>query len=188
MKLIEGLLTRRTISTFSKETVDRSIIEKALHCAFRAPNHKNTEPWHFYILSGQSKEQLAKRRGALKAAKFEDGDERGAIAKEKGYQFMVDLPWVAAVTTRRSPDDTVRDKEDYAAVSCAVQNFMLALWEEGVGTKWSTGGLVQDKEAIKLTGAAEDEELVGFIFIGYPEGEPPKPKKRHEQECITWLD
>ncbi|SFE41886.1 nitroreductase family protein [Alteribacillus iranensis] len=188
MELREGLLTRRTISTFSKQPVDRDIVKRATECAMLAPNHKNTEPWHFYILEGESKEKLAKRRGYFKASKFEEGDERAKTAQEKGYQSMVDLPWVVVVTARRTPEDPVRDREDYAAVSAAIQNFMLSVWSEGVGTKWSTGALVQDEEVARIISAEENEEVVGILFVGYPEGTQPKPKKRHEAESITWLD
>ncbi|MFB4162540.1 nitroreductase [Alteribacillus sp. JSM 102045] len=188
MELTEGLLTRRTIHTFTDEPVDPSIIEKAIHCAVHAPNHKMTEPWHFYAITGKTKERLAKRRSQLKIEKFIDQDsERAKKAKEQAYNFMAELPWVIAVTAHRYSVDPVREKEDYAAASCAIQNFMLAAWDEGVGTKWATDQLVKDKKAREIINPGEEEEIIGFLFMGYPK-EIPKLKSRHEQDCMSWLD
>ncbi|SDG94163.1 Nitroreductase [Alteribacillus persepolensis] len=188
MELSEGLLSRRTIHKFTNEPVDKSVIEKAVHCAVHAPNHKMTEPWRFYAMTGETKEKLAKRRSELKVEKFLDkNSERAKQAKEDAYQFMIDLPWVIAVTTHRYSVDPVREKEDYAAVACAIQNFMLAAWEEGVGTKWATGQLVNDSIAREIVQPKEEEDIIGFLFLGYPK-EVPKRIERHETESVSWLE
>ncbi len=188
MELTKGLLSRRTIHIFKKEPVERSIIEKAIHCAIHAPNHKMTEPWHFYAITGKTKEKLAKRRSELKIEKFMDKDSERAIkAKEQAYTFMAELPWVIAVTTHRYSVDPVREKEDFAATACAIQNFMLAAWNEGVGAKWATGQLVKDKKAREIINPGEEEEIIGFLFLGYPK-DIPKIKTRKEQDSISWLD
>lgn len=187
MELREGLLTRRTINAFRKDPVDQTLIEEAIQAAIHAPNHKMTEPWHFYILAGETKKKVAARRADLKGKKFVDKDsERAKEAWEINYQFVVDLPWVVAVTTKKNEDDLLRAKEDYAATTAAIQNFMLSLWEHGVGVKWGTGGMTKDEEMLKIIGATEEEELVGMLFIGYPEV-VPKKKERNEKEVVTWL-
>ncbi|MFB5660688.1 nitroreductase [Alteribacillus sp. HJP-4] len=187
METMETLKTRRTIYDFKKDPVDRSIIEEVIHCAVLAPNHKMTEPWHFYVIQGDRKELLATRRRELKWTGFLDQDsERAQKAGEKAYQQMVDIPCVIAVTTHRYSVDPVREREDYAATSCAIQNLMLAAWDRGVGSKWGTGPLTKDKEAREIIGIAEEEAIAGFLFLGYPE-KIPHPKKRHLNESITWL-
>merc|ERR1712039_1007093 len=47
------------------------------------------------------------------------------------------------VTSRRSNDCKVLEMEDYAATCCAIQNFMLSMWIEGVGTKWTSGDITR---------------------------------------------
>ncbi|RSL31127.1 nitroreductase [Salibacterium salarium] len=187
MELIEGLLRRRTIYSFKQEEVNSTIIDRALDCAIMAPNHKMTEPWHFYAVKGETKEKLAQRKKELKWEGFLDQDsERAKRAGESAYMYIVNLPWVIVVTTHRYSVDPVREKEDYAATCCAVQNFQLAAWAEGVGTKWSTGQLVKDQKVRDILGVGEEEEIVAVLYLGYPE-DVPEQKKRNRTEIVNWL-
>ncbi|WP_018921381.1 nitroreductase family protein [Salsuginibacillus kocurii] len=186
MDLINGLKTRRTIYDFRDDSIDVSIINEAIECAVLAPNHKMTEPWHFHIIQGDSKEKLALRRGRLKQSFFEDStSERAVTAGKKGYQFMSDVPYVICVTTQQYSIDPIREQEDYAAVVCAVQNLMLSAWSQGVGSYWGTGPLTTDEEARTLLQLNPEEKIVGFIFMGIPE-KVPNVKKRNLNESVTW--
>ena len=72
--------------------------------------------------------------------------------------------------------------EDHAAVSCATQNFMTSLAEDGVGTKWMTGALGLDpSDILKAADVPEGELMVGMIWYGMPakpldEAKAPKRK------------
>merc|ERR1719512_473562 len=74
--------------------------------------------------------------------------------------------------------------EDHAAVACAVQNVMLSLASEGVGSKWMTGALgAPPEDVLAAVGAGEGEHLMGAIWYGYPAKElsadaraPPRKK------------
>ena len=61
--------------------------------------------------------------------------------------------------------------EDLAAVACSLQNFMLSLASEGVGSKWMTGALGMAPESILAAVGADAaaERFVGVIWHGYPE-------------------
>ncbi|MGY4689704.1 nitroreductase family protein [Salibacterium sp. K-3] len=188
MHLQEGLLTRRTIYKFKKDHVDPAIIEKAVECAVHAPNHKMTQPWHFYVLQQESKKGLAQRKKELKWEGFFDKEsDHAKKAGEAAFHYIDNLPWVVVVTSHRYSVDPVREKEDYAATCCAVENFMLALWSEGIGSKWSTGALVKDEKVRDIVGAGEEESIEGVLYIGYPE-EIPDVKDRQWQKRVTWVD
>ena len=59
--------------------------------------------------------------------------------------------------------------EDHAAVSCAIQNFMLSLADDGVGSKWMTGALgAAPEDVMACVGAPDGEKLMGAIWFGYP--------------------
>ena len=72
--------------------------------------------------------------------------------------------------------------EDHAAVSCAIQNFMQSLAEDGVGSKWMTGALGLDpNDIVKAANVPEGELMVGMIWYGVPatplaEAKAPKRK------------
>ncbi len=99
---------------------------------------------------------------------------------------MESVPAWMAVTCRRS-EDAFREREDYAACCCAVQNLMLCLWEGGVACKWSTGALTRDARFHGLLGAdAAEQMVVGLFSMGYPQV-VPQQKRRPVGEILTEL-
>ena len=75
-------------------------------------------------------------------------------------------------------DDAARAREDYAAVACAIHNMQLVACAEGLGAKWSTGGITCHPETYALLGIDPAvEEIVGFVWIGVPAQacEVPRP-------------
>ena len=80
------------------------------------------------------------------------------------------------------------DREDYAATCCAMQNIMLAAWEDGIGMQWSTSSLIKDAEALTVLGIdAEREQVVGFLYAGFAE-RVPTSKRKPAAALTTWLE
>ena len=95
-------------------------------------------------------------------------------------------PSVMAVTCAVS-DDPFLDREDYAATCCAIQNIMLAAWEDGIGMQWSTSALIEDAEALSVLGVdPERERVVGLLYAGFA-GRVPVSKRKPAAELTTWL-
>ena len=91
----------------------------------------------------------------------------------------MDVPVIIAVTTKLSPDDSFREEEDYAATVCSLHNLVLSLWDLGIGSQWSTGGITRHKSTYEILGINEQEErIIGFLKIGYPKDIPKKEKKK----------
>jgi nitroreductase len=187
MDVLEALKTRRTIHSFENKPVDKSKIESVLEAAVFAPNHKLTEPWHFYILMGEKKLTLAERRGQVRRSIFKDpASEKAIKSGEKAYGEMAEVPIVTVVTSKKDIDKPVREKEDYAAAACAIQNMMLAAWSYGIGCYWGTGPLSRDEEARQIIEIPEDEYIVAIIFMGYP-ALVPEVQDRSFIKKSTWF-
>lgn len=187
--IIEAIHSRASVKLFKAEPVPRETVERLLEAAVRAPNHRLTEPWRFYVLQGESKRRFAELRREHRAAKFEDPaapDAEKALAK--AYDDVVRTPTIIVVTSLVS-DDRVRREEDYAATCCAIQNILLAALSFGLGTYWRTGALIDDPRLLDLLGASSEERAVGAIYLGYPADEPkPKPRPRAPAaEKTRWL-
>ena len=69
-------------------------------------------------------------------------------------------------------------REDYAAVCCATQNICLSLYSEGIGTKWTTGGINFDPRFKGAVGIPENEFVVGTLWFGSAAKPSPPPPKR----------
>lgn len=169
------ICSRTTVLDFSSEPLPQGALHRGLEAGLTAPNHRLTEPWRFIRVGHQTREGLARVQARLKDRGRTPSAETLTRAREK-----LSNPPELIVLLREVNADAAVGREDYAAIACAVQNISLSLWAEGVGSKWSTGGVTSDAETYSLLGLdAATTEIVGFLTIGYPRGESVrKPPRR----------
>jgi nitroreductase len=67
-----------------------------------------------------------------------------------------------------TPPSTIRELEDYASCCAAVQNVLLSLHSEGIGSKWATGDVIQTPAFRHLMEIHEDERVVALVQVGHP--------------------
>jgi len=78
---IAAITSRRSIRAFLPTPVARETIERILAVASRAPSGTNTQPWHVYVLSGESLGALSRRL----VAAYDDPEERARHSEEYAY-------------------------------------------------------------------------------------------------------
>ena len=162
--------SRRTIHRFLPALPPKEVILKSIELARWAPNHKLTEPWRFYMIGKETADALAH----LNARNVEEkkGPE---VAKAKLKQWLA-VPSMVVATYKKA-GDAFREKEDYAATCCAIHNMSLYLWSEGIGVKWSTSKSTQLPGFYDLLAIdADQEEVVGLFWCGYPDDVPVKTR------------
>ena len=185
----ENILSRRTIYKFRDETVSEAIITQALEAASCAPCHKHTHPWRFYSIGRNTRETLIPLITKLAKIKSE---KRGSsdVSKdiERAVSKIKNAPVLFAITSKLSPNDPFREKEDYAATVCALHNMVLSFWANGVGSLWSTGSVTREPETYQKLGINEkEEEIIGFIRSGYPLAIPDVSKPSYV-DVTTYLN
>ncbi len=188
MSVLETIAARRSIFDFRPTAVPRPQIERALQAAVWAPNHKLTEPWRFIVVGPEGKRRLSEVYARIKqdAVPVDITPAARAELGRKAAAKLMGKPAVMAVTCSVS-GDPFRDREDYAATCCAIQNIMLAAWEDGVGMQWSTSGLIEDAEALQVLGVdAGRERVAGLLYAGYAE-RVPQSSRKPAAELTTWL-
>lgn len=153
---------RRTIHEFIADNIpDEAIIKKAIELAQWAPNHHLTEPWHFYRIGPETKEAICLLNSELV------GNKKGAKLAEKKLQRWRAIPgWI--FVSCNITQDARQQQEDLAAVSCAIQNFSLFLWSQGIGVKWSTGDVIYHPQFADLVWFDPEQECpVGLLWYGF---------------------
>jgi len=166
----EVLRGRRTINLYLHTPVPEQLVRDAIEAATWAPNHHVTEPWRFLMMGPQTVARTIERVRTTLAEK--KGQE---LADFKAKSWAEKPGWLT-VTCRRS-EDALKEREDYAACSVAVQNFMLYLWKAGVGSKWTSGDITRDPEFFDILGVNPEEEfVVGMIWYGYPKVTPTQSR------------
>ena len=78
---IAAITSRRSIRAFLPTPVARETIERILAVASRAPSGTNTQPWHVYVLAGESLGALSRRL----VAAYDDPEERARHSEEYAY-------------------------------------------------------------------------------------------------------
>lgn len=185
----EAIRGRRTARNFDGNAIEDTKIERMLGAAVCAPNHRLTEPWRFFVLE-------------------KGGTTRVSVA-DLVYDWTIDNALNPNPATRKRSAESVRKDilntpvliyvysisglneevttENYAATCCAVQNFCLAAYAEGIAVGWSTGKSTRPERLAKLLGAEEDWTMVGALSIGYPSDTSTRLKELDSQAVTTWL-
>jgi len=170
----ETLRGRRTIELFLQKKVPEELVNEAIEVAIWAPNHHVTEPWHFYRLGEETKQQCLDLCSDIVTAK------KGDKAAEFKRRSWSEKPNWMVVTCKRSSNESSQ-LEDYAACCAAVQNLTLYLWKAGIGSKWASGDIIRDPRFFEIVGINTDEEfVVGLIWYGYPKMTPMQSRKNRE--------
>lgn len=183
----KAILSRRTVQQFSTEPIPEGCVERALECAVRAPNHKLSNPWRFTRVGPKTREKIVEVGLGLKRAKARaKGSEFSEKKEEKIRAKLGNAPALVAVSQVREEDE-FRAREDYAAIACAIENFMLSLWSEGVGSKWATGKVTRAPATYDALGIdSAKEELVAFLWVGHSSRELfETPRRPLEELCRT---
>lgn len=181
MNVHELILTRRTVHDYQPGPLPEGALGRAVTAAMAAPNHRMTEPWRFVRVGPEGRRALVDISAELKGGPAALGEP----ALEKLRAKMLN-PAELLVVCRVRHDDPDIAHEDYAAVACAVQNTMLSLWSDGVGSKWSTGAVTSDERTYQALGVdPKVEEIVGFLWAGQAlRGDVPKPRRRRSLDEV----
>src|SRR5690349_934054 len=103
---------RRSIDLFAPDPVDENTVTAAIEVARWAPNHRLTEPWRFYLLGKQTMSAVVDLAVDIEIAK--KGEKAGPLRRAR----VAAVPGMFVLTSSRS-DDTLLDRENYAACCCA---------------------------------------------------------------------
>ena len=161
------------------------IVEQILENATWAPNHSQTEPWHFTVFTGEGLQRLAGFQSEL--YKSESGDK----FKQDKFLKLQKQPLLAshiiAIGMKRSPEKKVPEIEEIAAVACAVQNIYLSVTVYGLGGYWTTGGITYFPNAKPFFGLDKEDKLLGFFYMGHVAISSPASKRKSIAEKVTWV-
>jgi len=186
--VLETIRTRRSIGRVKQDPVSRETIEMLLEAAIWAPSHHNTQPWKFIVMTGDGRSRLAEgyaRVAALSLNDLDDQEREERLQKERQKAYRA--PVVIAAVCSPSDDPRAVPAEELAAAQAAVQNLLLAAHALGLGAIWRSGAPMFHPLMKETFGLSEQEQLVGFIYIGYPDVEPSAGKRAPLAEKVVWL-
>lgn len=93
---------------------------------------------------------------------------------------------VIGICMSRDEKESVPEIEEIQAVACAVQNMYLICTAYGLGGFYSTPKFVMTQEMNEFLGLEEKDLCLGLFYIGYPEGEWPKSRRKPIEYVTEW--
>jgi nitroreductase len=185
--VIEAIVNRRSLSKMRQDTPPRELVEKVLSAAVHAPNHHNTQPWRFFVLSGKARDELGEELAESLRLRMTDLDPAkldGFMTAERAKPMRSPVLIVVGVTPER--DDAMSVREDLQAASAAIQNMLLAANSLGLAAIWRTGDGAYDDRIKAYFGLRPQDEIAGIVYLGYPDTSlPPLPSRQREHAART---
>lgn len=189
MDVLSLIKSRESIAKVKDEEVPKEIIERLLEAAIWAPNRFLTEPWRFFILSGDGRKPLSRVLVEIAKEGIEDINSEESLKKlkkeeEKAFRAPIIIAVAAKVTNR----DRVIPLEELGAVYAAIENILIMAQAEGLGAYWKTGTSIYHSKMKELFGLTEKDEILALIYIGYPEDHKKERKRTDFREKTRWIN
>ncbi|MEV7481721.1 coenzyme F420-0:L-glutamate ligase [Streptomyces halstedii] len=192
----EALYLRRTVREFTAEPVDPGAVRRAVAAAVTAPAPHHTTPWRFVLLeSPESRTRLLDAmRDAWIADLRRDGRGEESIAKRvRRGDVLRDAPYLAVpclVTDgSHSYGDERRDTAEremfVVAAGAGVQNFLVALAGERLGSAWVSSTMFCRDVVREVLDLPDDWDPLGAVAVGHAAGEPRERAARDPEAYLT---
>ena len=161
--LKEIIESRRSIfpKDYTGEEIEQEILDEILRSATFAPNHKRTKPWRFKIFKGEEKNRLGE-----KLAEIYKNTVAPQHFLEKKYLSISEKAAKANVIVTISVNFSglLPEWEEIAATAMAVQNMYLTCTAHGIGSYWSSPGMI--KHLDEFLNLEENQKCYGLFYIG----------------------
>ncbi|MEX2581446.1 MAG: nitroreductase [Verrucomicrobiales bacterium] len=164
---------RRTIKPrdMSEKPVENLHLATILENANWAPTHGMTEPWRFFVFTGEGRRRLADFCQSLYRKKTPEKAFRPDKHEKLGAQPL-EAPVVVVVGMKRQDSESIPEIEEIEAVACAVQNMHLTASALGMAAFWSSPPIVYTDEMREWLGLEGlRDKCLGFFYLGWPRGE-----------------
>lgn len=168
-----------------KKISDASIYQ-LLELADWAPTHAKTEPWRFIVFTENSLQSFCQQHADL--YKEHTDPEKFTTAKYQGIIHNGEkVSHLIVVYMKRQPTKKIPLVEEIAATAAAMEHILLGAQALGISCLWSTGGMTHHESMKQMLGLAEDDMVMGLLYLGYTD-EPLSEGKRNIplSEKISW--
>ena len=211
MELKDAILNRKSVRGFKNTPVTKETIEEVLRLGTRAVSALNAQPWKFLILTGDIKDEIAKRNeecflhgehediadppldGVYRRRRIDVAKQIFSVMDIKREDVekrnlwtrrgfrFFDAPAVILMYLGDGLDETA-SRFDFGAVA---QNICLAAMEYGLATCVENQSVTYNRVIKEVINLPENIRFEGGIAIGYEDPEFPANNIRTERADIS---
>ena len=178
MNTTELLKHRVSIPKLRAPAPSQEILSSCYQAAMRAPDHGRLKPWRFIEIQGDGLDRLGQLY--LDAENYDSvkdkGEEVSEVRQTKLLSMPKRAPLIVVVVAKVEEHPKVPREEQLMAAACAAYGLSFSLYDQGFGCMWRTGGLAYHPVVKTGLNLADNEEIVGFLYIGTADCTPKTPK------------
>ena len=199
MKFDDVIQQRRSIRGYLNKPVPKALVREVLELAMRAPTSYNTQPWNFYVVSGDVLERIRAGNvertlaGVPDSREFRTGpdyagphrDRQIGVAKQLFAAMGIEREnkakrheWVlrgfrqfdAPVSIIVTYDRSI-EGSDVAPFDCGgvVNAIVNVAWARGLGCVINSQGIMQSPVVRAEAGIPDDQMIQTCIAMGWPD-------------------
>ena len=183
MDALENILNRVSARELAEPHPTESEMEKVYKAALRAPDHAWLRPSSFIEVKGDGLNKLSNI--FLEYAKNQTDITDQIIQKYKNAPFRAPMIIILVNTFKEHPK--VPSIEQKLSTATAAQNIMLALNTMNYSSIWRTGKLAFNKEIQTKLNLSDNQEILGYLYIGTSIGENKKIPNLDIDDFVSYL-
>ncbi len=194
---------RRSIRGYKPDPVPREIIEEIISLATRACSSMNTQPWHFYVITGEPLDRIRQGNternltGVKPSREIRSHGRYEGVHRQRQIEIAVQLfeamgigrndkearqDWVLrgfrqfdAPVAVIVTYDRVLQEGDLAQFDCGavVNGLVQAAWSRGLGCVVNSQGIMQSPVVREHAQIDDDEVIMICVAMGYPDEDFP---------------
>jgi nitroreductase len=214
MQFDDVLLGRRSIRGYKPDPVPAELIAEILTIAMRAPSSMNTQPWNFYVITGEPLSRIRAGNtertlaGVPQSREFRTGEAFAGVHRDRQVGVAKQLfaamgierddkaarqDWVlrgfrqfdAPVCVIITYDSILASSDDTAFDCGAVATALVnAAWSRGLGTVINSQGIMQSPVVREHAGIAADQTILKSIALGWPDESFPANAVVSERKSV----
>jgi nitroreductase len=214
MQYDDVVMGRRSTRGYKQKDVPRELIEEILTLAMRAPSSMNTQPWNFYVITGEPLDRIRAGNtermvaGVPQSREFRTGSAFEGIHRERQIGVAKQLfsamgiarddaemrqDWVlrgfrqfdAPVCVIITYDKVLADSDDTAFDCGAVTTALVnAAWSRGLGCVINSQGIMQSPVVREHAGIADDQVIMKAVALGWPDESFPANAVVSERKSV----
>lgn len=203
MDTLEAIKTRKSSREFDNIPIPKEEIENILSYGLLAPSPKNDQPWRFFVLTSEKKNNLAKilyeslsvlkqenEKKVIKRPDIDSAFETVNIIKKASALVLV----LMDNTIYSSHDDSVNWDLNTSDIEClhiqsigaAIQNILLAATDFGIGCVWLGDVFYAYNKIMEYIESPLC--MMAAIALGHSNDDSIKRNRYKLSEVCTWIE
>lgn len=179
MNATECIKTRRSIRTFTEETVSHELLEEVIEVARFAPSWKNTQISRYVAVEGAAKDVICDKAFSLFPGNGEMVRKAPMLIVQTYIKNRSGFERDGSYTTSKE------DRWQNYDAGIAAEAFCLAAHEKGLGSVIL--GIFDEDEVAKAINLPEDRAVAALIVLGHPAVSPEAPKRKEVADLVSYL-